>query len=609
MAFFKNLKRAFGFNDNGEDLDDEIDYDLSRSPFANPFKRDQQPRNDLYLQQPDETEFVEQTVVDRPSAPVAQPEQQPQPLPDVETPAQQPRQQPQPAENPQPEAPAVQVAQVDTAAPVAQQPADNPIIDVVVQLINASLPPMMKQYIDTEGQRRDVAQALAPHLAGTQSQQGDAQLKILLKQSDMQRRAAQNRANDLSLRITELENENDRLEIERKSLLNKIKVLQVSTGNNNEMAKADSESAARIEQLQQQVAQLSTEANSAQQTIDQLNAQLERSSAALADKETAIVALHQQLNDANEELKLAEQLEQRVEEMEQFRTSKTEEMRNLRQRIAQLEKENQEVDHIKAASQLASEENIKIKKELETLNRSIRETRDKHNRRDVELANRINDLKAQVAAAATLAESYKDNLDEQIKTNDKLRADIEKHVADGKKRDKDNLKNMKQLTAERDNLRQELDAARVVSDNITQQLQEAKQQLEDAKKQQHDSIEEVSSMTQEQPSAYVPAPVHENEDASSSQEPVEVAVQEPVDTPQPSDVVVSTDSSQAPAAQESDEPAAADKGLGITLDDIDDVDWLIPVEPDPIPEPAPEPEPEPAPEPKPKTDPRQLSLW
>ena len=39
MSFFSKIKRAFGFNDNGEDLDDELGYDMTRAPYVNPFRR------------------------------------------------------------------------------------------------------------------------------------------------------------------------------------------------------------------------------------------------------------------------------------------------------------------------------------------------------------------------------------------------------------------------------------------------------------------------------------------------------------------------------------------------------------------------------------------
>ena len=38
MAFFSKLKHAFGFNDNGDDLDDELGYDMSTAPYVNPFR-------------------------------------------------------------------------------------------------------------------------------------------------------------------------------------------------------------------------------------------------------------------------------------------------------------------------------------------------------------------------------------------------------------------------------------------------------------------------------------------------------------------------------------------------------------------------------------------
>ncbi len=481
----------------------------------------------------------------------------------------------------------------------------------------------MKQYIDTEGQRRDVEKALAPHVAHIAQQSApvtsDAGLKALLKTSDMQRRAAQNRANDLSVRLTEVESENEKLEVERKSLLNKIKVLEMSAGNADEAQQLQ----AKLDEATKQVAEL--------------NGQLERSSAALAERDTTIESLHEQLNEANEGLKIAEQLAARIDEMEQFKQRKNEENRDLRDRVAQLERENTETDRLKAELQLATEETIRLKKEVETLNRTNRTDRDKHNRRDVELANRLNDLKAQVASAASLAESYKDNLDIQLKTVDDLRAQLEKATAA-------QAEAQQQLASAKDELKQ----VRKVSKSLEPAVEQLKKQLADAEKNAADAKAQAQEATDELQAAHIlnedlmqqieelraekaPQPVVAEEPMAIEEPAVEEpVVEEPVEEtapaavetpePEPSPVEETPVEEPAPVVEEEPEPEPAveadepkeeygGKSLGITLDDIDDVDWLIPVEPDPVPEPEPEPEPEPVPEPKPKTDPRQLSLW
>ena len=46
MGFFNGIKRAFGFSDNGDEHDDEldgIDGRAARSPYVNPFRNDTSP--------------------------------------------------------------------------------------------------------------------------------------------------------------------------------------------------------------------------------------------------------------------------------------------------------------------------------------------------------------------------------------------------------------------------------------------------------------------------------------------------------------------------------------------------------------------------------------
>lgn len=670
MSFFNNLKRAFGFNDNGDDIDDVVDYDLSRSPFANPFRRNDQPRRDLYEETPraDDEAIVEpmpRTVPQPAQEPVVEKVEKVQPAPKaVSHPVE--KAEPAPAARTQSAEKAVPVVEPEVEAVVQptvdttpQQPGtavvNMALIDTVVDLINAALPPAMKQYIDTEGQRHDVEKALTPHVAAIARQAtpvtSDSGLKVMLKTCDMQRRAAQNRANDLSVRLTEVENDVEKLEIERKSLLNKIKVLEMKASTNEDAS-----------QLQDRMDKVSKQLEKKDAAIGELNGQLERCSTALAERDNTIESLHEQLNEANEELKIAEQLAARIDEMEQFKIRKNEEIRDLRDHMAVLERENQDTERLKAELKLASEEVISLKKELDANNRKNLEERSKHNRRDVELANHLNDLKSQVASAASLAESYKDSLDLQLKAVDELRAQLDKAKETGDDTRKQLAEARQELAAARNEMKslapaneelkkqleaageelavarthvqesaEELQAAHIINDDLVQQIEELRARLAAAPTAAEESTPVTEAAVNEPEPEHVAEAETEGPEekpvaVNPKEEPATVVLEEPtVEEPEaevteePAPVAMEEPEAEAPVDHEThaepevvaDEPKEeyGNKTLGITLDDIDDVDWLIPVEPDPIPEPEPEPEPEPAPEPKPKADPRQLSLW
>ena len=543
MSFFNKLKRAFGFNSDGEDLDEVVDYDLSKSPFSNPFRRNDSTRHDLY----DTTDEQH----DEPAVPVPVPQPK-----RVEV-----KQQRIPADTPAQDLPEPK------AEPASPAPDHSALIDAVIVLINDSLPPMMKQYINADTQRNDVVKALQPHLAKA-TETTDQDLKLRLKQSDMLRRAAQNRANDLSQRITELEGENEKLELERKSLESHMKVMQVSLLNATPAQDGNQPGA---EDLRKEIEQ----------------------------RDNAIATLQEQLNEANENLKIAEHIEKRIQEMEQHKQQRDNETRKLRERIAQLENETKNIDSLKAQCQLALEENTRLKKEIDDMMRKTLETNNKHNRRDIELANRINDLKAQLASAAKLSEGYKDSLDEHINAVEQLRNELNEA-----------LETRTSALRKLQDTEEKLDELTHAHTAATQRIEQLTTMLEQAKAAKHAAMPQL-----EDEDATIIEPIAENEVVTEPEaiiEPIgEAFVAEPEAEPivleaEPEPVVSQPEAVAEPVVSEA-EPVAESQSLSatITLDDIDDADWLIPVEP----EPAPEPEPEPEPAPKPKTDPRQLSLW
>lgn len=773
----------------GDDLEDDEVYGLDRSPFANPFRQDSDPepvRQEYRPQQPAEQkrqpEPAEESVTAAaPAIVTPQPQEEKeegtkvvqQPIAKVEEPKQE-----ETVVNMEPQHEETETQADTSALPQPQAPTQaqstagkvNPeLVEAVVELINANMPPMMKQYIDTATQRSDVEKALAPHMPATapcQEPEPDAtpatgnklaDLQARFKTVDMQRRAAQNRANDLSVRITALSDENERLEIERKGLLNKVKVLKykcgMADGDPVEMP-ANDETQAQLDKAKEELEQLKAELSKANDTIKQQAEEIENSNKSAEEKDETIQSLKAEIEEANENLKICDEIEKRIAEFEEFKKRNKAEKNALKEHIAQLEKREDTVsDELKAQLQLTLEQNAKFIQEIEQLNQKARETNDKHNRRDIELANRINDLKSQVQSAARLAEGYKDSLDEQIKAADEARAKlsksderceslksqlaqardenkaVRKEARDAKEQNtllQNQLAQLQENIGSNDNtikaaneviekLNEELKAARTLNDDLHEQLnkndkvqsnldsalaqlKETKRladnlnnqvkglkqeltstrgelkaatasletekrdkaalqlQLDDALKAKEsakpdtdvkknkkktvqvvfDDVEEPAEILAEEP---VVEPIEDisRDDVPVAEEPVlEVKPTEPA--PEPAPAIEEAENQEevqeeaATVAQEEEEPSAQekttqddttplattpvahtepedDKGLGITLDDIDDVDWLIPVEPDPIPEPEPEPEPEPAPEPKPKADPRQLSLW
>ena len=92
------------------------------------------------------------------------------------------------------------------------------------------------------------------------------------------------------------------------------------------------------------------------------------------------------------------------------------------------------------------------------------------------------------------------------------------------------------------------------------------------------------------------------------QKPHATAFMTPAVTPaEPTPREAEPDETSKPHAAAAPSETPAPMRHGPTIEDLDDIDWLMPAEPDPEPEPDPDPEPEEAP--KHYNDPRQLSLF
>jgi uncharacterized phage infection (PIP) family protein YhgE len=170
------------------------------------------------------------------------------------------------------------------------------------------------------------------------------------------------------------------------------------------------------------------------------------------------------------------------------------------------------------------------------------------NKRDVDTANRIDDLKQQVASAVQLSEKYKSQLDALTKSSD------------------DNISEVVKVTEERDRLSAQLKEAQHDLKSKIAQVSALQQSLDEAKSHASQPSSEVEKTA--------PAKSVEPQEESVAQAVEKKTVEEPVN----------------------------DKSIP-GVDAIDDIDWLMPTPPS---KPKPEPEPEP---PKPVSDDGQMSLF
>lgn len=481
MGFFNGIKRAFGFSDNGDEHDDEldgIDGRAARSPYVNPFRNDTSPaeRHDA------------EPAVGR----VEPARKQAQPSPSVSAEVEE----------------GIVPRSKHEAVKKAQQAAQEKVQQAVSEAASAGSAKVPSALIN------DIASVLSAHLGNMPATAiaNDSLLRERLKDSENQRRALQTRYNTLTERIASLESDIEHLEVEKKALQNKLKVAQVQSG-----AVGDSSVEAQVEniateykekmevtnallnEIRSEAARKTQEVEGLRQKLDEAQtastvgakelaelkeqvAALEKQTAeqeakiaadakahadAIAEKDALIASMKDEASasaSAKEKEMMAE-MEDMLKDVEDFKQKKIDEMEALKQSVAEA---NQAADEAKEQLLLAQNEKTKLTKQVADLNRRMADTVERHNRRDVNVANQIDHLKAK------LKESER-NLAERIEALGKS-----EDVVAALTKERDSLALESQNTAkDYELLRKEYEGAKLVHEEIREESELAKKQIEE----------------------------------------------------------------------------------------------------------------------------------
>lgn len=404
MDIAKGLKRFFGIND--DTLDDDLEYYGSGHPaYVNPFKKDNDESSD--------------TAVDNsPYSPIKE-------LPPEE---------------------------VDTEDIVDDDPQVVPqeILDSLVTLINGNLSPLVVKHLDVEAQKRELMATLGDDFArwlqqarqnavneAAEQWNGDradivkkleqadraatgadaklSELRERLTTTDAQRKAAQAQVTSLQQKVETLEAEKEQYDLENKSLLNKFKVMQVR----GEMDDSDADLAEEIVRLKKQIEDLQQESEQKNEFNTNLINSLRADDAEktkqvgllqeeLKQQEAERKALQEKLDEANADLEAAEEIQEKVEQFSDIMTRKTEELAAVKEQMkaavaAEREKAEQQLDEARAQLEakitVERDTNIRLQKEIDNLNKTAKEKAATRHDRDVETANTIDRLKAQLNEA------------------------------------------------------------------------------------------------------------------------------------------------------------------------------------------------------------------
>lgn len=482
MGFFNGIKRAFGFSDNGDEHDDEldgIDGRAARSPYVNPFRNDTSP-----AERHDAEPAVERVEPARKQA------------------------QPSPSASAEVEEGIVPRSKHEAVKKAQQQAAKEKVQQAVSEAASAGSTKVPSALID------DIASVLSAHLGNmpATASTNDSALRERLKDSENQRRALQTRYNTLTERVASLEGDIEHLEVEKKALQNKLKVAQVQSG-----AVGDSSVEAQVENIATEykekmevtnalLNEIRSEAARKTQEVEELRQKLDEAQTAstvgakeLAELKEQVAALEKQTADQEakiaadakahadaiaeknaliasmkdeasasasaKEKEMMAEMEDMLKDVEDFKQKKIDEMEALKQSVAEA---NKAADEAKEQLLLAQNEKTKLTKQVADLNRRMADTVERHNRRDVNVANQIDHLKEK------LKESER-NLAERIEALGKS-----EDVVAALTKERDSLALESQNTAkDYELLRKEYEGAKLVHEEIREESELAKKQIEE----------------------------------------------------------------------------------------------------------------------------------
>ena len=494
MGFFNKLKSALGYSDSEYDEDDELDgfNPAHRTPYVNPFKKDETMPDLSDLEQP--AEAAPTAVAEVKSAPVAEVEEK---LPDG-------------------------------------------VFDGIITIINGNLPEFVRDCIDIEKERKAVSVAMGPKFrdyvlnlrrtsleeARTQwidernaltgklaqsNQRADeavrkaSEIKDRLMSEERQRRAIVERSHDLEARIADLEAQHEQEQLQNKGLLNKIKVMQLRVTDSqkdaeeitrlNKLINDQRTRLAKIVDLEAQIAELNAENDSLKRQLDEMQQSAEaqeiadeykskmevanalinelRSTAAAKEQEAKalseklvvatneITGLQDDLKAAQEELEIAAEIQEKIEQFEVIKERKDAEIRNLRNQLAQSKDADIAAASANSALAQSRSECDALKAQLAELQKKVAEQAEVSRAHDVDTANQIDRLKTTADKAEKARKAMSGELDEARARVDELTATLNRYKADNMSFDVQvkNLKaNIKDRDAEIGELRRMLDA-------------------------------------------------------------------------------------------------------------------------------------------------------
>ena len=601
MGLFNGLKRALGLSDDYEEEDDLEGMDSNyRTPYVNPFKKGDDTVTDLSSLAPREEASV---VVNEPQ-PVAEVEEK---LPDG-------------------------------------------VFDGIITIINGNLPEFVRDCIDIEKERKAVYVAMGPQfrdyvrnlrrssldearqqwvdertrltskISQTELRAEEAvkkanEIKDRLMSEERQRRAIVERAHDLEARIADLEAQHEQDQLQNKGLLNKVKVMQLKADEAQKDAEEITRLSALVNEQRRQLmeandaevrmAELSTENENLRADIEELkqkadttaiedeykskmevtNALINQLRTAATQKEQEVMALTEKFRLANEEienlqnelaeahkdLEIAAEVQETIEQFEEYKIKKAAEVENLKAQLASLQTaDNEAVEAQKKQVADIRLENNRLLMRITELEMKLQSARNDGEAKLKELQSQYEASKAgEKGEIDALTDKLKDAQTQRVAMQNKLAA-AEATIAE--LRESNNSRSV--------SLANQIDSLKTQLKKAVERMEAAEAKVDSMTEAQAKTNAELKTLKADN----MAMKVHERnlkdniadrdrEIAELRKSLAEGGVALPNEVGSDAEVVLNVDNAAVSA-----------------IDDIDDIDWLMPSPPS-------EPEPEPAPEP------------
>ena len=601
MGLFNGLKRALGLSDDYEEEDDLEGMDSNyRTPYVNPFKKGDDTVTDLSSLAPREEASV---VVNEPQ-PVAEVEEK---LPDG-------------------------------------------VFDGIITIINGNLPEFVRDCIDIEKERKAVYVAMGPQfrdyvrnlrrssldearqqwvdertrltskISQTELRAEEAvkkanEIKDRLMSEERQRRAIVERAHDLEARIADLEAQHEQDQLQNKGLLNKVKVMQLKADEAQKDAEEITRLSALVNEQRRQLmeandaevrmAELSTENENLRADIEELkqkadttaiedeykskmevtNALINQLRTAATQKEQDVMALTEKFRLANEEienlqnelaeahkdLEIAAEVQETIEQFEEYKIKKAAEVENLKAQLASAQTaDNEAVEAQKKQVADIRLENNRLLMRITELEMKLQSARNDGEAKLKELQSQYEASKAgEKGEIEALTDKLKDAQTQRVAMQNKLAA-AEATIAE--LRESNNSRSV--------SLANQIDSLKTQLKKAVERMEAAEAKVDSMTEAQAKTNAELKTLKADN----MAMKVHERnlkdniadrdrEIAELRKSLAEGGVALPNEVGSDAEVVLNVDNAAVSA-----------------IDDIDDIDWLMPSPPS-------EPEPEPAPEP------------